>query len=286
MSEQDYINYTRIADAIKYIQQNYTAQPTLEDIAKNVHLSPFHFQKMFTDWAGVSPKKFLQFISVQHAKTILKNTQSTLFDTAYETGLSGTGRLHDLFMKIEGMTPGEYKNQGKHLSINYSYFDTIFGKILIASTKKGICFMSFSDAENDAYFELQKLFPKATFVHNTDEIQQNAMIIYSQDWTNMKDIKFHLKGSPFQIKIWETLLRIPLGTVATYGNIAKEIDNTNANRAVGSAISKNPVACLIPCHRVIKSSGALGNYRWGKAKKMALIGWEAANSTIQNKGAK
>ena len=286
MNEQDIINYTRIASAIEYIQENFTQQPTLDEIAKKVNLSAFHFQRLFTDWAGVSPKKFLQFVSVQHAKQVLKETQSTLFDTAYETGLSGTGRLHDLFMKIEGMTPGEYKNQGKHLIINYSYFDTIFGKIMIASTKKGICFMAFSDTNNDAYLELHELFPMATFIHKTDEIQQNAMIIYSQDWRNMKEIKFHLKGSPFQLKIWETLLRIPLGTVAAYGDIAKEIGNPKANRAVGSAIGKNPVACLIPCHRVIQSSGALGNYRWGSSKKMALIGWEAANSKIQNKGAK
>ncbi|TYA66009.1 bifunctional helix-turn-helix domain-containing protein/methylated-DNA--[protein]-cysteine S-methyltransferase [Seonamhaeicola marinus] len=286
MNAQDVVNYTRIADAIAYIQDNFTKQPTLEDIAKEVNLSAFHFQRLFTNWAGVSPKKFLQFVSVQHAKKVLKTSQSTLFDTAYETGLSGTGRLHDLFMNIEGMTPGDYKNQGAHLVINYSYFDTIFGKIMIASTQKGICYMGFSDATNDALSELKSIFPKAILVHQTDELQQNAMIIYSQDWTNMKAIKFHLKGSPFQLKIWETLLRIPLGTVASYGDIAKEIGNPKASRAVGSAIGKNPVACLIPCHRIIQSSGALGNYRWGSSKKMALIGWEAANRTIQNKGAK
>lgn len=276
MNEQEYINYTRIAEAIEYIQQNYTEQPTLEEIAEKVNLSSFHFQKMFTDWAGVSPKKFLQFISVQHAKKILNNSQTTLFETAYRTGLSGTGRLHDLFVKIEGMTPGEYKNKGENLTINYSLAESLFGRILVASTHKGVCYMGFSDNKEIAFSELQKHFPKASFVEQTDEIQQNALQIYSQDWSKINKIKLHLKGTDFQLKVWETLLKIPTGNLATYGDIAKSINNPNASRAVGTAIGNNPIAFLIPCHRVIQSTGIFGGYMWGTTRKTAIIGWEAS----------
>jgi AraC family transcriptional regulator of adaptative response/methylated-DNA-[protein]-cysteine methyltransferase len=278
MNEQEYINYTRIAEAIEYIQQNYTEQPTLEEIAKKVHLSPFHFQKMFTDWAGVSPKKFLQFISVQHAKNILSNSQTTLFETAYKTGLSGTGRLHDLFVKIEGMTPGEYKNKGESLTINYSFTNSQFGNILVASTQKGICYMGFSDDKQIAFFELEKRFPKANFIQQTDEIQQNALKIYTQDWSKINKIKLHLKGTDFQLKVWEALLKIPTGNLATYGNIANLIQKPKASRAVGTAIGNNPIAFLIPCHRVIQSTGVFGSYMWGTTRKTAIIGWEAAKT--------
>ncbi|MFT4762697.1 MAG: AraC family transcriptional regulator of adaptative response [Saprospiraceae bacterium] len=278
MNEQEYINYTRIAEAIEYIQQNYTEQPTLEEIAKKVHLSPFYFQKMFTDWAGVSPKKFLQFISVQHAKNILSNSQTTLFETAYKTGLSGTGRLHDLFVKIEGMTPGEYKNKGESLTINYSFTNSQFGNILVASTQKGICYMGFSDDKQIAFFELEKRFPKANFIQQTDEIQQNALKIYTQDWSKINKIKLHLKGTDFQLKVWEALLKIPTGNLATYGNIANLIQKPKASRAVGTAIGNNPIAFLIPCHRVIQSTGVFGGYMWGTTRKTAIIGWEAAKT--------
>jgi len=276
MNVQEYINYTRIAEAIEYIQQNYTEQPNLKEIAKKVHLSPFHFQKMFTDWAGVSPKKFLQFISVQHAKNILSNSQTTLFETAYKTGLSGTGRLHDLFVKIEGMTPGEYKNKGESLTINYSFTNSQFGNILVASTQKGICYMGFSDDKQIAFFELEKRFPKANFIQQTDEIQQNALKIYTQDWSKINKIKLHLKGTDFQLKVWEALLKIPTGNLVTYGNIANLIQKPKASRAVGTAIGNNPIAFLIPCHRVIQSTGVFGGYMWGTTRKTAIIGWEAS----------
>lgn len=282
MNEQEYINYNRIAEAINYIQQNFTEQPTLDEIAKKVHLSPYHFQRLFTEWAGVSPKKFLQYISLQHAKQILNNTQSTLFDTAYQTGLSGTGRLHDLFVKIEGMTPGEYKNKGENLSINYSYEESLFGKILVASTNKGICYMGFSDEKNIAFSELEKRFPKANFIQQTDEIQQNALLIYTQDWSKINQIKLHLKGTDFQLKVWEALLKIPMGNLATYGNIAKEIQKPKASRAVGTAIGSNPIAYVIPCHRVIQSTGIFGGYMWGTIRKTAIIGWEASKINATN----
>ena len=282
MNEQEYINYTRIAEAIEYIQQNYTKQPTLDEIAEKVHLSPFHFQRLFTDWAGVSPKKFLQFISVQHAKQMLGNSQTTLFETAYKTGLSGTGRLHDLFVKIEGMTPGEYKNKGENLSINYSISESQFGDILVASTHKGICYMGFSDDEQIAFSELQMRFPKASFIQQTDAIQQNALQIYTQDWSKINKIKLHLKGTNFQLKVWEALLKIPRGNLTTYGTIAKAIQKPNASRAVGTAIGSNPIAFLIPCHRVIQSTGVFGGYMWGTTRKTAIIGWEASKADVSN----
>ena len=235
---------------------------------------------MFTEWAGVSPKKFLQFISIQHAKQILKNSQTTLFETAHKTGLSGTGRLHDLFVKIEGMTPGEYKNKGGNLTINYSFAESKFGEVLVASTHKGICYMGFSDNKEIAFSALQKRFSKASFIQQTDEIQQNALQIYAQDWSKINEIKLHLKGTDFQLKVWEALLKIPTGNLATYGNIAKSIKKPNASRAVGTAIGNNPIAFLIPCHRVIQSTGVFGGYKWGTTRKTAIIGWEVSQNNV------
>jgi AraC family transcriptional regulator of adaptative response/methylated-DNA-[protein]-cysteine methyltransferase len=229
---------------------------------------------LFKDWAGVSPKKFLQYISLQHAKKLLH--QHTVSDAAYETGLSGSSRLHDLFISIEGMTPGEYKNGGEQLHINYSFAETPFGNIIVASTAKGICHLAFAENEKEALQQLFLQFPKAQFRQVVDTIQQNALFIFTQDWKDLSKIKLHLKGTAFQIKVWEALLKIPMGDVSTYSGIANTINNPNASRAVGTAISDNPVAFLIPCHRVIRSSGDFGQYHWGSIRKTAMIGWEAA----------
>ena len=280
MSHQEHIDYNRIAEAITYIQAHFKDQPDLDEVAEKVHVSPFHFQRLFTNWAGISPKKFLQYISIRHAKNILKNGQATLFDAAYETGLSGTGRLHDLFIKIEGMTPGEFKNGGEHLNINYSYAETPFGNILVASTAKGICYMAFADDEKQGLVDLQQHFPKAYFKQMLDMMQQNALYIFTHDWSKLSQIKLHLKGTDFQLKVWETLLKIPMGQLATYGTIAQKIKNPNALRAVGTAIGSNPVAFLIPCHRVIQSTGIFGGYMWGPTRKTAIIGWEAAKTQL------
>lgn len=282
MNQQQHINYYRIAEAIEYIKTHFKEQPNLEDVAEKVHISPHHFQRLFTDWAGVSPKKFLQYISVEHAKQILKNKNSTLFEAAYETGLSGTSRLHDLFISIEGMTPGEFKNGGENLFINYSYAESPFGNILVASTPKGICYMAFADDEQKAFGDLQLHFPRAQFKQMVDLIQQNALYIFTQDWNTLAKIKLHLKGTDFQLKVWETLLKIPMGQLSTYGSVAEHIKNPNASRAVGTAIGSNPVAFLIPCHRVIQSTGAIGGYMWGNTRKTAIIGWEAAKSFPEN----
>jgi AraC family transcriptional regulator of adaptative response/methylated-DNA-[protein]-cysteine methyltransferase len=280
MNTQETINYQRIAEAINYIKLNFKEQPNLDEVAKKVHLSPFHFQRLFTDWAGISPKKFLQYLSLDYAKGILKDKQATLFDTAFETGLSGTGRLHDLFMNIEGMTPAEYKNGGKALSINYSFAESPFGNIIVASTLKGICYMAFADDRDEAFNSLHAQFPNAQYTQMVDLAQQNALFIFKKDWTELSKIKLHLKGTSFQLKVWEALLNIPMGGLSTYSSVAAAIHQPNASRAVGSAVGDNPVAFLIPCHRVIKSTGETGQYHWGEARKSAMIGWEAAKVSL------
>lgn len=283
MNEQQNINYNRIAEAIEYIKTNFKAQPNLDEVAQKVNLSPFHFQRLFSEWVGTSPKKFLQYTTVEYAKTLLKENKASLFETAHETGLSGTGRLHDLFINIEGMTPAEYKNGGKDLAINYSFAESPFGNVLVASTEKGICYMAFADDETTAFQTMQSHFPNARFKKTVDLIQQNALYIFTHDWTKLNQIKLHLKGTEFQLKVWQTLLKIPLGQLTTYGAIANEIENPNASRAVGTAIGSNPVAFLIPCHRVIQSSGIFGGYMWGNTRKTAIIGWENAKTMNSEK---
>lgn len=280
METLNQIDYHRIEKAIDYLKVNFKQQPSLEDVAAHVYLSPFHFQRMFKEWAGVTPKKFLQYLSIEYAKGILKDQQSTLFDAAYETGLSGTSRLHDLFIKIEGMTPGEYKNGGAQLQINYSFAESPFGSLIVAATPKGICYMAFADDPGLAFQELQQLFPNAKYRQVLDMMQQNALYIFGKDWSRLQELKLHLKGTDFQIKVWETLLKVPVGELSTYSAIASAIDHPKASRAVGSAVGDNPVAFLIPCHRVIKSTGELGQYHWGSPRKTAMIGWEAAQTDL------
>jgi len=276
MTVNGQINYHRIAVAIDYIKSHFKEQPSLDEIAAVVDLSPFHFQRLFSNWAGVSPKKFIQYLSLEHAKQLLKDNQATLLDTAYETGLSGTSRLHDLFVNIEGMTPGEYKNGGKNLTINYCFSKSPFGQIIVASTNKGVCHMAFEDDVNQAFFNLKVRFPDATFHQIIDQLQLNALLIFQKDWSQIEQIKLHLNGTDFQLKIWETLLKIPLGSLTTYGAVAKYISKPKASRAVGTAIGNNPVGFLIPCHRVIQKNGNIGSYMWGDTRKSAIIGWEAS----------
>jgi len=269
-------DYQRIEEAIRFIRENFREQPDLDEIARQIHLSPFHFQRLFKEWAGVSPKKFLQFTSIEYAKLLLQE-QKTLATVSFETGLSGTSRLHDLFIQIEGMTPGEYQNGGKNLHIYYSRAETVFGNILIASTEKGICHISFlTENPEQPESDIIKRFPSAVFEQKTDLHQQHALKMFRDDWSDLDRIKLHLKGTPFQIKVWNALLQIPAGSLKSYLDIANDIGDAHASRAVGTAIGNNPIAYLIPCHRVITSSGNLGGYHWGIDRKTAMIGWEAS----------
>ncbi|MGV3765106.1 MAG: methylated-DNA--[protein]-cysteine S-methyltransferase [Chitinophagaceae bacterium] len=265
-------HYNRITEAIRYLGENFRSQPDLDELASKMHLSSFHFQRLFTEWAGVSPKKFLQYISVEHAKAMLRE-RATLMDAAFETGLSGTGRLHDLFIHIEGMTPGEYKNGGAALSIQYAFAATQFGPVIVASTSRGVCYMAFYAEETIALEELKQKFPGATFSRTTDTYQQEALKVFSGA---PAQVKLHLKGTPFQLKVWEALLKIPPGQLSSYSLLAQQIAHTKASRAVGSAVGDNPVAYIIPCHRVIQASGIIGQYHWGSVRKASMIGWEAA----------
>jgi AraC family transcriptional regulator of adaptative response/methylated-DNA-[protein]-cysteine methyltransferase len=276
METQQNIDYKRIEKAIALIQSTYTHNPSLDQLAKEMNISPFHFQRLFTDWAGVSPHKFMQYLRVEHAKRLLTQESITLFETSYELGLSSTSRLHDLFVSIEGMTPAEYKNEAKGLEINYGFYESIFGELIIASTHKGVCYISFDENKMEAFEKLKSKFAQAAFKQESDEFQVSAMQFFSADWSNLKRIKLHLKGSEFQLKVWNALLSIPMGKLETYGNIAEVIDHKKAARAVGTAIGSNPVAYLIPCHRVIQQSGILGGYMWGSTRKQAIIAWESA----------
>lgn len=281
MTDQQQTNYQRIEQAIHYLHENFKQQPSLTEVATAINLSPFHFQRLFSEWAGVSPKKFMQYLSTQYAKGLLADGQASLLDTAYATGLSGTGRLHDLFVTIEGMTPGEFKKGGENLAINYCFAESPFGQLIVASTAKGVCYIAFEEDKLQALATLQQRYPHATYQQMVDKFQQDALFIFRNDWSQLDKIKLHLHGTAFQLKVWESLLKIPAGRLSTYGHIAGEIGKPKASRAVGTAIGANPIAFLIPCHRVIQGSGHLGGYRWGTLRKAAIIGWEAAQMDDQ-----
>jgi AraC family transcriptional regulator of adaptative response/methylated-DNA-[protein]-cysteine methyltransferase len=277
METQQAINYQRIAEAISYLKKKFREQPSLDHAAEQINLSPFYFQRLFKEWAGVTPKQFLDYLTIDHARKILKEQRATLAEAAYASGLSGTGRLHDLFVKVDGMTPGEFKNGGQALMIKYSFVDTPFGEAIIASTPKGICYLVFADAgQETAFSNLQAKFPNARFVEEADAMQAAALAVFRHGGEEPGLVRLHLKGTPFQLKVWEALLNVPAGQLATYSSIASKTDNPAAFRAVGTAIGNNPVAFLIPCHRVIKATGELGNYHWGSARKETIIGWESA----------
>lgn len=275
MADSEHINYKRIEKAIAYIDKNFKRQPSLEEMAAELNLSPYYFQKMFTEWAGVSPKKFIQYLGVNYAKEILREKKTSILSASEKLGLSSSGRLHDLFINIEAMSPGEYKNGAAGLEINYSYAQTMFGRLILASTKKGICYIGFDDENNSAFEDLMKRFPKAIYHEKSTIHHKNALSIFKQDWSDVDSIKLHLAASPFQLKVWEALLNIPLGALSTYGDIAQQLGNAKAARAIGNAIAQNPIAYLIPCHRVIQSSGKFGKYMWGESRKSAMIAWEA-----------
>jgi len=276
MTQED---YQRIEHAIHYINEHYQEQPSLEIIAQAISLSPFHFQKLFKNWAGVSPKKFLQYIHVLHAKKLLQQDWS-LLETSLALGMSGPSRLHDLFISIEAMTPDEYRHGGKNLTIEYTNGPTCLGNIMIASTKKGICYLSFIEQSESSFKQaiqsLQKKFYNATFHEKTNEQHQQALACFNAHTNSVSHIKTHVFGTPFQLQVWQALLKIPMGALRSYQHIAEAIQNPKATRAVGSAIGSNPIAYLIPCHRVIRQTGVIGEYFFGTDKKTALIGYESS----------
>ena len=280
MHRQPEIDFNRVASDIGYIAAHFRAAPTLDEIAAAAHLSPFHFQRMFTAWAGVSPTNFSRYLSLDHARAALRDGGASLLDTALDAGLSGPGRLHDLFVKIEGMTPGDYARGGAGLVIRYGYVDSLFGRLLVAATDRGICHMAFEDSPADgaqpALSRLRALFPAAEITEEDASCHRDALAALAGDWSGVESIRLHLRGTPFQMKVWEALLRIPSGALAGYGDVAAAIGRPGAARAVAGAVAANPVAVLIPCHRVIRQSGQIGGYAWGVARKQALIGREAA----------
>ena len=268
-------DYERIAAAIRFLDEHRHEQPGLETVAESAGLSASRFHRLFTAWAGATPKDFLQCLTLADAKIALLRGSSVL-DAALDTGLSGPGRLHDLCVTLEAATPGEIKARGKGLHIRSGVADSPFGKCMIAETARGICHLSFFDAEeeHEAFTELRAEWPLAEIVH--DNRFSTALIANIFDSKGGATWRLHVRGSAFQLRVWRALLAIPSGDLASYAKLAAMAGNPNASRATGSAVGSNPVSFLIPCHRVIRSTGIIGNYRWGGTRKRAMLAWEAA----------
>ncbi len=275
--------YQKVADAIAFIHQHRSEQPSLSAVAQHLGLSDYHFQRLFTQWAGISPKRFLQYLTVEHAKANIAQTRS-LLSLSSDLGLSGPSRLHDLFVSIEGMSPGEFKMGGEGLQIYYGLHDTLFGTVAIAATLRGICSLQFYDAdelcgEESAKAALVQAWPQADLIRGNGVTQPLCDRIFSPIAAQPTEpLTLLVKGTNFQLQVWRALLKIPPGALATYQTIASIVDRPTAARAVGTAIGKNPIGYLIPCHRVIRASGEVGGYRWGAERKQAILGWEAAQS--------
>lgn len=264
-------DYRLIEQAIRFIESNATRQPELGEVAAAVGMSEFHFQRTFTRWAGISPKRFLQFLTKEHAKELLADSEN-LLDTTHRVGLSSLGRLHDLFVAAEAVTPGEYKTRGAGVTIRYGIHPSPFGKCLIATTERGICHLGFVQAsEGDAVDDLVADWREAQMIEDYKSTAPLVAPIFDMNWRGRDALRLHLRGTNFQIKVWEALLQIPQGTVTTYEGIATRIGKPSALRAVGTAVGHNPVAVLIPCHRVLRKDGEFGNYRYGSARKKALL---------------
>lgn len=271
------INYYRIEKAIKFLEENFQRQPELDEVAEKVHLSPFHFQRMFTEWAGISPKRFLQFLTIDFLKEKL-NEPRNLLEAAESAGLSSQSRVYDLFTTLEAVTPQEYKTKGSGIHIEYGIHETPFGECLIGKTDRGICWMSFLTQENvkNEIESMKSHWNYSVFHQNQKVTQELISQIFNRSHENKKKLHLFVKGTNFQIKVWDALLRIPTGGVTTYQSVAENINSPRAMQAVGSAVGSNHIAYLIPCHRVIRKDGVLGKYRWGSARKKSIIGWEMA----------
>lgn len=268
-------HYQLIANALHWLCENQHSQPGLEELAEHIGLSPHYIQRLFQDWAGVTPKQFLKYLTKTQALDRLRQGQSVL-DTALSSGLSGPGRLHDLLITTQAMTPGEAKRRGLGVEMSYGYGMTPFGDAMLAWTKKGVCFLGFchQHGRQQAWSQLTGQWPDAELLEHNEQANQKLEEIFNQ--AEHKQLKIWLRGSPFQLKVWEALLKIPAGTHGTYGQLASISGHPGASRATGSAIGRNPVSWLIPCHRIITSLGATGGYRWGTHIKQAMIGFEAS----------
>ncbi len=278
MIEHD-LDYVRIAKAIRYLDENATAQPSLDALADHVGLSKYHFHRLFKQWAGLTPKQFLQFLTVENAKELLRQSESVLA-TAYESGLSGPGRLHDLFVVVEAMTPGEYKALGDGVPVRFGFVGTPFGEGLLAATERGICHFSFlTHGRKAAFEEMADAWPAAEFMEDDPWAADAVPKMFAPPPRSGDPLRLHLRGSNFQIKVWEALLDIPFGAVLSYGQLAESVGTPGGARAVGGALGANPVAYFIPCHRVLRTVGGFGGYHWGADRKLAMLLWERGRAT-------
>ncbi len=276
-------DYTRIARAVEFITANTTSQPTLEQIAAHLNLSPFHFQRLFCRWTGVTPKRYLQTLTVERAKHLLAQSRSVL-DVSESLGLSSSSRLYDHFVQLEAVTPGEYKQRGADLCIEHAVCESPFGHLFVATTPRGVCKLSFLDDEAHATAladELRRYWPLATLRVNPAAARTVVTALFSRDTRPDRPLSLYVSGTNFQINVWRALLRIPPATVVSYTQVAAAVGRPRAARAVGSAIGANPAAFLIPCHRVIQQSGRLGGYHWGETRLQALHAWESARAETQ-----
>ena len=289
MTTNSTYTYQQIARAIEHLTAHFQEQPSLSELAEKANLSEFHFQRLFTEWAGVSPKKFSQYLTLEHAKNQLRKG-APLVDAAHESGLSGTGRLHDLFVTLEGVTPGQFKQAGSGLILNYGVFNSPFGHYVLGAINGKIALLHFLNDGDEPEAILTGAWPEVALCQGTEAVQHLAKQIFPKTaMANIGEVGSNtdqpvpqqrlpilLRGSAFQLKVWEALLKIPEGQLASYDQIADAIGQPTASRAVGTAIGSNPVGYLIPCHRVIKKTGLFGGYRWGVERKQAMLGWEAA----------
>lgn len=279
-SQQSCNDYARIEQAIRYLEANYTRQPDLSEIARSINLSEYHFQRLFTRWVGISPKRFLQYLTKEHARRLLQASGNTL-EATYRAGLSSLGRLHDLMVTTEAVTPGEIKRQGEGMRITYGFHPTPFGECLLALTERGICNLIFvqNGDRQQALASLRRSWKRAELVEDASQSAPLAeQVVQAICGDASMPLSLHLRGTNFQIKVWEALLRIPPGAVVTYEELATQIEGPQAARAVGNAVGRNPIAWLIPCHRVIRKAGDFGEYRYGSARKKAILGWEMARA--------
>ncbi len=278
ISEQQALDdYTRVEQAIRYLEAHFREQPDLTALAESASLSEFHFQRLFTRWVGISPKRFVQYLTKEYAKSLLSQ-RIDLLQATYESGLSSPGRLHDLFVNLEAVTPGEYKLQGRGVTVRYGFHATPFGECLLGLTERGICHLAFVQGQSreKALAQARSAWRYADFIHDQAAIQPYAGQIFNPAGGSWQALPLLLNGTNFQIKVWEALLRIPSGTLVTYQDVAAAVGMPGAARAVGQAIGRNPLAVIIPCHRVIRKDGDYGDYRYGSARKKALLGWEFA----------